>query len=170
MITASGEVHTNEEAQENVHDLNPFVTVQILEDTPAVLPLGKLCEDHGYSCERTSGQKPTPYFKTAENKCNTENNVPILVPGLSSGSSNSITRTFPTSLPQKLTVEDSAPSPATIRRRSAPSRILGNQLHDSTQTEDETEDIDFVLRNRLQDLPEWLEDFTESLLDDGVSG
>ena len=53
-----GEVQTNEEAQAYVHDLDLFVTVQILDDTPAVLSLGKLCEEHGYSNELTSGQKP----------------------------------------------------------------------------------------------------------------
>ena len=30
----------------------------LLEDTPAVLSLGKLCEDHGYSYKGTSGEKP----------------------------------------------------------------------------------------------------------------
>ena len=34
VVTAKGEVQTNEEAQENVHVLNLFVTVQLLEDTP----------------------------------------------------------------------------------------------------------------------------------------
>ena len=68
VLAANGEVHTNEEAQEHVHDLNLFVTVQSLEDTPDVLSLGTLCEDHGYSYERTSS-KATPdqtredYFK-----------------------------------------------------------------------------------------------------------
>ena len=51
VLAANGEVHTNEEAQENVHDLNLFVTGQLLEETLAVLSLGKLCEDHGYSEE-----------------------------------------------------------------------------------------------------------------------
>ena len=37
VLTANGEVHTNEEAQVYVHDLNLFVTVQLLEETPAVL-------------------------------------------------------------------------------------------------------------------------------------
>ena len=32
MLTANGEVYTNEEAQEKVHDLNLFVTVQLLEN------------------------------------------------------------------------------------------------------------------------------------------
>ena len=58
VLTANGEVHTNEEAQVFVHDLNLFVTVLLLEETPAVLSLGKLFEDHGYSCEWVSGQKP----------------------------------------------------------------------------------------------------------------
>ena len=58
VLTATGEVHTNDEAQVYVHDLNLFVTVQIPEETLAVLWLGKLCEDHGYSYEWVSGQKP----------------------------------------------------------------------------------------------------------------
>ena len=33
VVTANGEVQTNEEAQENVHDLDLFVTVQFVEDT-----------------------------------------------------------------------------------------------------------------------------------------
>ena len=58
VLTAGGEVHTNEEAQVFVHDLNQFVTVQLLEETPAVLSLGKLCKNHGYSFEWVSGQQP----------------------------------------------------------------------------------------------------------------
>ena len=41
VVTATGEVQTNEEAQVYVHDLDLFVTVQILVDTPAVPPLEK---------------------------------------------------------------------------------------------------------------------------------
>ena len=44
-------MQTNEEAQVFVHDLDLFVTVQLLEETLAVLSLGKLCEDHGFSNE-----------------------------------------------------------------------------------------------------------------------
>ena len=36
-VTANGEVQTNEEAQVYVHDLDLFVTVQLLEETPVVL-------------------------------------------------------------------------------------------------------------------------------------
>ena len=41
VVTANGEVQTNEEAQEKVHDLDLFVTVQLLEETPAVPSLPK---------------------------------------------------------------------------------------------------------------------------------
>ena len=39
VVTANGEVQTNEEAQVYVQDLDMFVTVQSLEETPAVLSL-----------------------------------------------------------------------------------------------------------------------------------
>ena len=39
VLTANGEVHTHEEAQVFVHDLNLFVTMQLLEETPAVRTL-----------------------------------------------------------------------------------------------------------------------------------
>ena len=49
VVTASGDVQTKEEATVCVKELDFFVTMKLLEDTPAVLSLGKLCEDHGYS-------------------------------------------------------------------------------------------------------------------------
>ena len=93
VLTARGEVHTNEEAQVNVHDLNLFVTVQLLEETPAVLSFGKLCEDHGYSHEWVSGQKPRLTKEGKTITCKTDNFVPLVVPRLStsSGSNSSST-------------------------------------------------------------------------------
>ena len=55
VITVNCEVQPNEEATVYVKDLDVFVTVQLFEDTPAVLSLGNLCEDHGYSYEWTGG-------------------------------------------------------------------------------------------------------------------
>ena len=60
VVTANGEVLTKEEATEDVKELDLFVTAMLLEDTPAVVSLGKLCEDHGYNYHWTSGQKPHP--------------------------------------------------------------------------------------------------------------
>ena len=51
VITADGKVQTNEEANVYVKEVDLFVTVKLLEDTPAVLSLGTLCEAHGYFCE-----------------------------------------------------------------------------------------------------------------------
>ena len=36
VMTEKGEVQTNEEAQVHVHDLDLFVTVQLLDETPAI--------------------------------------------------------------------------------------------------------------------------------------
>ena len=55
VLTANGEVPTNEEATVYVHDLELFLTVQILEDTPAVPSLGKLCEDKVRAIQGHSG-------------------------------------------------------------------------------------------------------------------
>ena len=58
VVTANGEVHTKEEVTVYARELDLSATVMLLGDTPAVLSLGKLCEDHGYTYHWTSGQKP----------------------------------------------------------------------------------------------------------------
>ena len=55
-ITAHGEVQTHEEATVYVKELDKFLTMKVLEDTPAVLSLGKLCDEHGHSYEWINGQ------------------------------------------------------------------------------------------------------------------
>ena len=57
LITANGEVQTHEEATVYVKELEKFLTMKVLEDTPAVLTLGKICDENGYSCEWINGQK-----------------------------------------------------------------------------------------------------------------
>ena len=90
VITANGEVRTNEEATVYVKELDTFLTMKVLEDTPAVLSLGKLCDEHGYSYEWINGQKPHFIKNGIRTQCNTENFVPIVVPGLSTSSSSSL--------------------------------------------------------------------------------
>ena len=58
--------------------------------TSGVLSLGKLCDEHGYSYEWTNGQKPHLIENGIRIQCNTENFVPIVVPGLSTSSSWSL--------------------------------------------------------------------------------
>ena len=67
VVTANGEVHTHEEAQVYVQDLDLFVTVHLLEETPAVLSLGKLCSEHGCSYEWKNGETPRLTKKWEDN-------------------------------------------------------------------------------------------------------
>ena len=56
---------------------------------------GKVCEEHSYTCEWASRQKP---HLTKDGKtflCKTENYAPLVVPGLSSNSSTSSSSTSP---------------------------------------------------------------------------
>ena len=84
VITANGEVQTHEEAIVYVKELDIFLTMKVLENTPAVLSLGKLCDENGYSYEWIHGQKPHLIKDGIRIICNTENFVPIVVPGLTS--------------------------------------------------------------------------------------
>ena len=64
-----------------VKELDIFLTMKVLEDAPAVLSLGKLCDENGYSDEWINGQKPHLIKNGIRKQCNTENFVPIVVPG-----------------------------------------------------------------------------------------
>ena len=56
VTTANGQVQTHEEATVYVKELEKFLTMKFLDDTPAVLSLGKLCDENGYSYEWINGQ------------------------------------------------------------------------------------------------------------------
>ena len=83
------------EAQAFVHDLELFVTVQLLEDTLAVLSRGKLCEENGYSDEWQNCQKPQLTKNGKEFFWKTENVVPLVLRELSSSSGTSSSCTSP---------------------------------------------------------------------------
>ena len=91
LVASNGEVQTREEATENVKELDLFVKIMLLEETPAILSHGKLCEDHGYTYHWTSGQKPHLTQNGKRIDCNISNYVPFVVPGLSTSSSASHT-------------------------------------------------------------------------------
>ena len=88
-VITDGEVQTNEEATVYVRELDIFLTMKLVENTPAVLSLGKLCDEQRYSYEWINGQKPHLIKNGMRIQCDTENFVPIVVPGLSSSSSSS---------------------------------------------------------------------------------
>ena len=58
VMTANGEVQTHEDATVYVKELNMLLTMKVLENTPAVLSLGNLCDENGYSYEWINGPKP----------------------------------------------------------------------------------------------------------------
>ena len=89
VITANGEVQTQEEAIVYVKELDMFLTMKVFENMPAVLSLGKLCDENGYSYEWINGQKPHLIKDGIRIICNTENFVAFVVPDLSSSSSGS---------------------------------------------------------------------------------
>ena len=78
VITANGQVLTHKEATVYVKELDIFLTMKVLEDTPAVLSFGKLCDENGYSYEWINGQKPHLIKNGIRIQCNTENFVPIV--------------------------------------------------------------------------------------------
>ena len=168
VVTANGEVQTREEATVCVKELDLSVTVKLLEDTPAVLSLGKLCEDHGYSYEWTSGQKPHLIKGGRRIKCSTEKHAPIVVSGLPTGSSSSGTLISPTSVPQE--AEIPTLHPASTRSESPSSTVREHPSHESAETKNTNKsgDNETVRGHSLRDLPEWLEEFTENLVDERV--
>ena len=162
VLTANGEVHTHEEAQVSVHDLNLFVTVQLLEETPAVLSLGKLCEDHGYSYEWVSGRKPRLTKDWESVVCKTDNSVPLVVPGLSANSGSVSSSTSPPKDSSRREVEiatgnsersASSSSSSSVLERSdelTPRRLLQfREVQNNNKKRDDRKDSD----NPLADLP-----------------
>ena len=112
VMTANGEVQTREEATVYVKEFDLFVTVMLLEGTPAVLSLGKLCDDHGNTYHWTSDQNSKLTQKGKNISCNIWNYVPFVVPGLSTSSSTSSSPTSSISSSQEKVVRTENPAVA----------------------------------------------------------
>ena len=93
VLTATGKVQINEDAQVFVRDLDLFVTVRFLDETPVVLLLGTLCSRHGYPFEWKNCETPRLVQNWKTITCIMDNFVTLVVPGLSSYSSNSLSST-----------------------------------------------------------------------------
>ena len=173
VITANGEVQTHEEATVYVKEL----TMKVLDNTPAVLSLGKLCDENGYSYEWINGQKPHLIKDGIRIISNTENFVPIVVPGLSSSSSGS-SSTSKTPLKQESHSSSSSSSSSSsptvseiqIRERKdgnssdiSPVQVSNSVDDRSGQPEETTIERGNSLNSEI---PEWLQEFREILVDD----
>ena len=193
VITANGEVQTHEEAIVYVKELDIFWTMKVIDNTPAVLSLGKLCDENGYSYEWINGQKPHLIKDGIRIICNTENFVPIVVPGLSSSSSGS-SSTLRTSMKQEShsssssSSSPSSPTGSEIQTREQEGRIdsdtspvqVFNSVGDGSGQPDETQANKNPKTNKKEttiergnllnsEIPEWLQEFREILVDDEIS-
>ena len=181
VITANGEVQTHEEAIVYVKELDIFLTMKVLENTPAVLSLGKLCDENGYSCGWINGQKPHLI----------KNFVQIVVPGLSiSSSGSSSTSRIP------LRQESHSPSSSSSSSSPAVSETSVREKEDATNREispvpvselvdDGSGQPEEIQTNKIpkpnkkettmerrnpydSEIPEWLQEFRENLVDDEI--
>ena len=178
VLTANGEVQTHEEATVYVKELDIFLTMKVLENTPAVLSLGKLCDENGYSYEWINGQKPHLIKNGIRTICNTENFVPIVVPGLSSSSSGS-SSALRTPMKQESRSSSSSSSSSvhlsmTLLQCQCPIWLMMDQgnlmkpkpIKYQKQIKKETT----IERGNPLDseIPEWLQEFREILVDDKI--
>ena len=170
-------------------------TMKVLENTPAVLSLGKLCDENGYSNEWINGQKPHLIKNGIRIICNTENFVPIVVPGLpsSSSESSSTSRTpmkqeshsssssstspsSPTvgdlSVREREDVTDSDISPVPVSQfvddRSGKPDENPSQHNPKTNKKETTIARGDPLCSNDSEIPEWLQEFRENLVDDEI--
>ena len=111
VISGNGEVQTHEEAILCVKKLDIFLTMKVLDNTPTLLSLGKLCDENGFSYEWINGQKPHLIGDGVRVICNAGNFVPNLFPGLSSSFSGS-SSTLPASMKQESRSSSSSSSPS----------------------------------------------------------
>ena len=190
VITANGEVQTHEEAIVYVKELDIFLTMKVLAYTPAVLSLGKLCDENGYSYEWINGQKPHLIKDGIRIICNTENFVPIVVPGLSSSSSGS-SSTLRTPMKQEShsSSSSSSSSPTVgeiqVREREDATNSDISPVPVSELVDDGSGQPDKIQANKTQkpnkkettverrnpsdsEIPEWLQEFREILVDDEI--
>ena len=192
VITANGEVQTHEEAIVYGKELGIFLTMKVLENTPAVLSLGKLCDENGYSYEWINGQNPHLIKDGIRIICNTENFVPIVVPGLSSSSSGSSSTSKTPSRQEShssssSSTSSSSPTASEIQARDREDRTESDisPLHVSTSVDDRSERPDGTQANKTtkpnkkeskkeqseslcSEILEWLQEFRENLVDDEI--
>ena len=171
VITANGEVQTLEEATVYVKELEIVLTMKVLENTPEVLSLGKLCDENGRSYEWINGQTPQLIKNGIRIPCNTENFVPIVVPGLftslSSSSNHSTSKTRSRQESQCSTSSSSSSS-----RTGQPVVDQANQKFPKTnKKETKVERCDPLYADSSHassEIPECLQEFREILVDDEV--
>ena len=135
-----------------------------------MLSFVKLCEDHGKTYHWTSGQKPHLAQNGKKMDGNTPNYVPFVVPGLSRNSSTAPIPTSSTSSSQDSVFDASRynENPVLERNGSMSEELRGNPVHRPTENENtnKKKGREEVESDLLHDLPYWLQEFREKLVDE----
>ena len=161
--------------------------MKVLENTLALLSLGKLCDENGYSYEWINGQKPHLIKNGIRIPCNTENFVPIVVPGLSSSSCGSSSTSKTPSRQESHSSSSCSPTVSEIQIREREDGInsdvspvqVSNSVGDRSGQPDETQANKTPKTNKNEttiergnplesEIPEWLQEFKEKLVDDEI--
>ena len=174
VMTANGEVETREEAKVYVKELDLLVTVLLVEETSAVPSLWKLCEDHWFSYHWISGQKPHFIRHGRRIDSNISNYVPFVVLGLSaSSSSTTLSPTSPSSSSQDSVFDANryTENPVPERSGSASGELREDPLHETIETENKIKigESEELQRDVSHELPDWLQEFRENLVDESTS-
>ena len=135
-------MQTREEATVYVRQLDLFVKVMLLNETPAFLSLGKLCEDHRFSYHWINGQKPHLIRNGNRIDCNMSNYVPFVIPGLSTSSSTTPAPTSSSSSSPDSVFDVSryTQNPVPERSGSTTEELQKNPMHKPTKTENKNKD------------------------------
>ena len=162
-------VQINVDAQVFVHGFDLFVTVQLLVETPAVLLLDFLCSKHGCSFEWKTAKLHNWPNNGKLITCTKDNFVLLVVPGLSSYSSSSLSSTS-RSIDQKNYYRKMGLLSGPVTTQHA-KRACGKPMQTNpdvqasgsrglAHAEDETDKED-----PTQDIPDWLQPCTVNLED-----
>ena len=196
VITAYGEVQTHEEAIVYVKELDIFLTMKVIETRQQYCRSESFCDENGYSYEWINGQKPHFIKNGIWIPCNTENFIPIVVPGLSSGSSSTSKTPSRQESHSSSSSSSSSSSPTVseIQTRERGDRIESDisLVHVSTPVDDRSgrpddnqtdktpkpnkkeskkEQSDSLYADSSHassEIPEWLQEFRDILVDDEI--
>ena len=153
-------------------EFDVFLTTKLLEDTPAVLSLGKLCDEHVILMSGSTVKKPH-LIKNGIRK----NFVPLVVPGTSKTPSSSSTSTLTTPSRE---IDHSDQPPAIVSSERVDIQVRRDLYFSETSGELLNKPTKIPKTNKKEnheevrgdpyysDTPEWLQEFRENLVDDRI--
>ena len=179
VITANGEVQTREDATVYVKELDLFVTVMLLEETPAVFSLGssaRTIHTTGPAVKNHTSSEMAreliEIYPTLHLWFLVHQRVLFSTTPSSTSSSTMPKPTSPSSSSQDsvIDVNRCTENPVPERSGSASEELRRDPLHESTESKSKNKhgNREEVQRNFSHELLDWLQEFRENLVDEGV--